>query len=54
MIKLYKVTLTKQEVYYIHAENAREAEEMALDEYANDKYAFSDSAIDNIEVSECY
>lgn len=53
-MKQYKVTLTKQEVYYVHAENVKEAEELALDEYLNDIYALSDFTIDKIEVSECY
>ena len=54
MKKRYRVVLIKQETYYVDAESREEAEELALDEYSNDKYAFSDFAIDDIEVNECY
>ena len=54
MKKRYRVAFIKQEIYYVDAESREEAEELAFDEYSNDKYAFSDFAIDEIEINECY
>ena len=49
----YRVKLTKHEVYSdIEANSFEEAEEIALDYYMNDKMAFLDDKIDEIEV-EC-
>ena len=47
----YKVKLTKHEVYNdIEADSFEEAEEIALDYYMNDKMAFLDDKVDEIEV----
>ena len=47
----YKVKLTKHEVYNdIAANSFEEAEEIAIDYYMNDKMAFLDDRIDEIEV----
>jgi hypothetical protein len=47
----YKVKLTKHEVYSdIEANSFEEAEEIAIDYYMNDKMAFLDDKIDEIEV----
>ena len=47
----YKVKLTKYEVYSdIEANSSEEAEEIAIDYYMNDKMAFLDDKIDEIEV----
>lgn len=47
----YKVKLTKHEIYSdIEAETAEKAEEIAIDYYMNDKMAFLDDKIDEIEI----
>lgn len=47
----YKVKLTKHEIYNdIEAESAEKAEEIAIDYYMNDKMAFLDDKIDEIEI----
>lgn len=47
----YKVKLTKHEVYNnIEADSSEEAEEIAIDYYMNDKMAFLDDKIDEIEI----
>lgn len=47
----YKVRLTKHEIYNdIEANSFEEAEEIALDYYMNDKMAFLDDKIDEIQV----
>ena len=47
----YNVKLTKHEVYSnIEANSIEEAEEIALDYYQNDKMAFLDDWVDEIEV----
>lgn len=47
----YKVKLTKYEVYNdIEANSSEEAEDIALDYYMNDKMAFLDDKIDEIEI----
>ena len=47
----YKVKLTKHEVYNnIEANSFDEAEEIAIEYYTNDKMAFLDDKIDEIEV----
>ena len=47
----YKVKLTKHEVYSdIEANSPDEAEDIAFDYYMNDKMAFLDDKIDEIEV----
>lgn len=48
----YTVTFTKTESYDVEANNACEAEDMALDYYNNDKEAFTDGPIDEITVQE--
>lgn len=46
----YRVKLTKHEVYNdIEANSFEEAEEIAIDYYMNDKMAFLDDKIDEIE-----
>ena len=46
----YNVKLTKHEVYNnIEANSFEEAEEIAIDYYMNDKMAFLDDRIDEIE-----
>lgn len=47
----YNVKLTKHEIYSdIEASSPKEAEEIAIDYYMNDKMAFLDDRIDEIEV----
>ena len=47
---IYNVKLTKHEIYNdIEANSAEEAEEIAIDYYINDKMAFLDDKIDEIE-----
>lgn len=47
----YTVKLTKHETYSdIEANSFEEAEEIAIDYYMNDKMAFCDDKIDEIEV----
>lgn len=47
----YRVKLTKHEIYSnIEANSIEEAEEIALDYYQNDKMAFLDDWVDEIEV----
>jgi hypothetical protein len=47
----YNVKLIKHEVYKdIEADSFEEAEEIAIDYYMNDKMAFLDDKIDEIEV----
>ena len=47
----YKVKLTKHEVYNdIEANSFEEAEDIALDYYMNDKMAFLDDKVDEIDV----
>ena len=48
----YTVTLTKQEIYEVEAENPYEAEDAALEILADDEYAFSDVPIHEIEIEE--
>lgn len=49
----YRVKLTKYEVYSdIEADSFEEAEEIAIDYYMNDKMAFLDDRIDEIETEE--
>lgn len=46
----YRVKLTKHEIYSdIEANSYEEAEEIAIDYYQNDKMAFLDDKIDEIE-----
>lgn len=46
----YRVKLTKHEFYSdIEADSYEEAEEIAIDYYLNDKMAFLDDRIDEIE-----
>ena len=46
----YRVKLTKHEIYNdIEADSFEEAEEIAIDYYMNDKMAFLDDKIDEIE-----
>lgn len=46
----YNVKLTKYEIYSgIEANSSEEAEEIAIDYYLNDKMAFLDDRIDEIE-----
>ena len=46
----YNVKLTKHEVYSdIEADSFEEAEEIAIDYYMNDKMAFLDDKVDEIE-----
>ena len=48
---IYNVKLTKHEIYNnIEADSFEEAEEIALDYYMNDKMAFLDDKVDEIEV----
>ena len=48
---IYNVKLTKHEIYNgIEANSFDEAENIALDYYMNDKMAFLDDKIDEIEV----
>ena len=48
---IYNVKLTKHEIYNnIEADSFEEAEEIALDYYMNDKMAFLDDNVDEIEV----
>lgn len=47
----YRVKLTKHEIYSdIEANSYEEAEEIAIDYYQNDKMAFLDDKIDEIEI----
>lgn len=47
----YNVKLTKHEIYSdIEANSPEEAEEIAIDYYMNDKMAFLDDKIDEIEI----
>lgn len=47
----YNVKLTKHEIYpNIEADSMEKAEEIALDYYMNDKMAFLDDWVDEIEV----
>ena len=48
----YAVTLIKQEVYEVEAENPYEAEDMALEMLADDEYAFLDGPVYEIEIEE--
>ena len=46
----YRVKLTKHQIYSdIEADSFEEAEEIAIDYYMNDKMAFLDDKIDEIE-----
>lgn len=48
----YCVKLTKHEYYEVEANNFDDAEQAALDMYYNDKYAFLEDPVDEIEVEE--
>ena len=48
----YKVSFMKIESYEVEADNPYEAEDIALDYYQNDKLAFTDDKIDEIEIEE--
>lgn len=48
---IYNVKLTKHEIYSdIEADSFEEAEDIAIDYYVNDKMAFLNDKIDEIEV----
>lgn len=51
-MKKYKVSFTKIESYEVEADNVAEAEDIAIDYLMNDKMAFTDDKIDEIEVEE--
>lgn len=46
----YKVSFIKIESYEVEADNMAEAEDIAIDYLMNDKMAFTDDKIDEIEV----
>ena len=46
----YKVSFTKIESYEVEADSMAEAEDIALDYLMNDKMAFTDDKIDEIEI----
>lgn len=48
----YKVSFTKIESYEVEADSATEAEDIAIDYLMNDKMAFTDDKIDEIDVEE--
>lgn len=49
-MKKYKVTFIKKQAYEVEAKNHYEAEDIALDYLHNDKTAFTDDWIDEIEI----